>query len=90
MEADPHQGTESDVGSEDDIGDDLNMVESDQPKIRKPSMKMKLELPIQGDSNDFSFGLDEEFERVMDNQKVSGNLLRFLRPHIDNIMLMDI
>jgi len=74
IEADPHHEMESDDGSEDGIGDDLNMVESEQPKIRKPSMKMKLELPIEGDSNDFSFGLDEEFERVMDNQKVSGTL----------------
>ena len=66
-----------DDGLANDIGDDLNMIESDQPKVRKPSMKMKLELPIEDNSNDFSFGLDEEFERVMDNQKVSSILLRW-------------
>jgi hypothetical protein len=48
---------------------------SRQASTRAPSMKMKLDFPIGDNENEFSFGMDEEFERLMDAQKVQFNPL---------------
>jgi len=50
--------------------------------VRKPSMKHKLDMPLGGLSNDFSFGLEEDFGRLMEDQKVQS----YSKPinHLDN------
>jgi hypothetical protein len=59
-----------DIAEGDSVQEHSDGSNKENPPRRRQSNRLKLDIPISGESDDLSFGLVEEFDRVIEAQKV--------------------